>query len=39
LRSGLKVARALGGVVPWEEPNYPSQDNIKENTMILEAAE
>jgi len=27
LRSGLKVARALGGVVPWEEPNYPSQDS------------
>ena len=39
LKSGLKVARALGGIVPWEEPDY--YGNVIENneTVIMEAAE
>ncbi len=39
LKSGLKVARALGGIVPWEEPNYPSGVNQNDKTSIMEAAE
>lgn len=39
LKSGLQVARELGGIVPWEEPAYPNQaDNDPKNTN-LEAAE
>lgn len=39
LKSGLKVARALGGVVPWEEIGYPAQESANSNTIIMEAAE
>lgn len=39
LKSGLKVARSLGGIVPWEEPEYPAQDSANENSLIMEAAE
>lgn len=39
LKSGLKVARALGGVVPWEEPNYPTHESANKNAIIMEAAE
>ena len=39
LKSGLKVARSLGGIVPWEEPAYPSDTTENNNTIIMEAAE
>ncbi len=39
LKSGLKVARSLGGIVPWEEPVYPSDTTENNNTIIMEAAE
>lgn len=39
LKSGLKVARQLGGVVPWEEPEYPNMAYENDNPSIMEAAE
>lgn len=39
LKSGLKVARALGGIVPWKEPAYPDQTSENDNTLLMEAAE
>lgn len=39
LKSGLKVARALGGIVPWEEPDYPTSITENTNSVLMEAAE
>lgn len=39
LKSGLKVARALGGTVPWEEPDYPASANTNSKPITVEAAE
>ncbi len=39
LKSGLKIARLLGGIVPWEEPDYPNQANENEKAILMEAAE
>jgi predicted NAD/FAD-binding protein len=39
LKSGLNVARKLGGIVPWEEPAYAEQENDNSQTAMMEAAE
>jgi len=39
LKSGLKVARALGGIVPWQEPDYYENSIENNKTVIMEAAE
>ena len=39
LKSGLKVARALGGIVPWDEPAYPAGMSETNNAPLMEAAE
>jgi len=39
LKSGLAVARELGGVVPWEEQAYPSDKERKDSSPLMEAAE
>lgn len=39
LKSGLSVARSLGGVVPWEEPAYPANTIHDKSELTLEAAE
>jgi predicted NAD/FAD-binding protein len=39
LKSGLRVARALGGIVPWEEPDYPNGKIENTNSALMEAAE
>lgn len=39
LKSGLSVARQLGGIVPWEEQAYPGSNNHQESQITLEAAE
>ena len=39
LKSGLKVARTLGGIVPWDEPDYPAGIIENNNSLLMEAAE
>ena len=39
LKSGLNVARELGGIVPWEEPDYPSSANANTKPAEMQAAE
>lgn len=39
LKSGLAVARSLGGIVPWGEQTYPGHSNVANDKAILEAAE
>jgi predicted NAD/FAD-binding protein len=39
LKSGLNVARKLGGIVPWEEPAYAERENDNSQTAMMEAAE
>jgi len=39
LKSGLYVARKLGGVVPWQEQAYPSDKGRSDSSILLEAAE
>ncbi len=39
LKSGLAVARALNGIVPWSEPAYPDSANVNNKTIKMQAAE